>query len=65
MSNSSCSGWLCYMLKRKLTSRENPLTRIFHGSTDKMKQKKENLITQILFLERKTGLKPATLSLEG
>ncbi|GAE21694.1 hypothetical protein JCM10003_1181 [Bacteroides pyogenes JCM 10003] len=27
--------------------------------------KKENPISQILFGERKTGLKPATLSLEG
>ena len=26
MSNSSCSGWLCYTLKRKLTNRKNPLT---------------------------------------
>ncbi|MDB0990664.1 acyltransferase, partial [Phocaeicola vulgatus] len=27
--NSSCSDWLGYTLKRKLTNQENPLTRIF------------------------------------
>ena len=31
MSNSSCSGWLCYTLKRKLTNRKNPLTSKYSG----------------------------------
>ena len=41
---------------------------LHYGQTSKTTlsaQKKENLISQILFGERKTGLKPATLSLEG
>ena len=48
-----------------LTHRIPQIVTLTHNLGDLKYIKKENPISRILFRERKTGLKPATLSLEG
>ena len=53
MSNSSCSGWLCYMLKRKLTSRENPLTLNYEQTELRQQRTNQRVSMKIVTIIRR------------